>query len=711
MNPLDLWGGVECSTVRIGDELRDQCRETGHFDRLQDLDAIAALGIRTLRYPILWDTVEGKDGSLDFSWHDQRLARLRELGIRVIGGLVHHGSGPRRTNVLDADWPAKLGAYAAKVAERYPWIDTWVPVNEPLTTSRFACLYGHWYPHRHSLEDMARSLLIQCEGIAQAMRAIRAVNPAALLMVTEDLGKTFATRPLRHQARHENRRRWLTLDLLTGHLTRDHPLLDIFERAGIAEERLRGFDSGETVPDLIGVDHYLTSERYLDHRVQLYPKIEPGGNGKQTYVDLEAVRVPRLAGRVGPAHRLREIWRRYRIPLVFGEVHHGCSRDEQLRWFDQVWRETEQVRAEGVDVRAVTLWALFGTVDWRSLLTRREGRYDAGAFDIRSPEPRPTIIAKAAAAYARNERFDHPALDSEGWWRRPPRTYAALHSGRSVHSARGRPILITGATGTLGHAFARICRHRGLAHVVTDRSVLDIADAASIESALDAHQPWAVVNAAGFVRVIEAEHRREECFRANAEGPARLAEACRAKGLPLVTFSSDLVFDGSLGRAYLEPDAAAPATAYGQSKAEGEQRVLAAHHDALVIRSSAFFGPWDRYNFLYETLRRLARGEEAEASATRIVSPTYVPELVQATLDLLLDEASGLWHVANEGAVSFHELAREVADRAGFDKSLIRLAETEAADTSLASQRGLLLQPLDKALAKFVDEAETLTFP
>ena len=98
------------------------------------------------------------------------------------------------------------------------------------------------------------------------------------------------------------------------------------------------------------------------------------------------------------------------------------------------------------------------------------------------------------------------------------------------------------------------------------------------------------------------------------------------------------------------------------------------------------------------------------ASATRIVSPTYVPDLVQATLDLLLDEASGLWHVANEGAVSFHDLACEAADRAGFDRRRIRLAETEPADTSLSSERGLLLPPLDKALATFLKEAETLAF-
>ena len=246
--------------------------------------------------------------------------------------------------------------------------------------------------------------------------------------------------------------------------------------------------------------------------------------------------------------------------------------------------------------------------------------------------------------------------------------------------------------------------------MLTDRGSLDIADPASVDSAINAHKPWAIVNAAGFVRVIEAEARREECFRANAEGPGHLAEACRTKGLPLVTFSSDLVFDGSLGRAYVEPDAAAPSTAYGASKAEGEKRVLTSHGDALIIRSSAFFGPWDRYNFLYETLRRLAHGEEVEASPSRIVSPTYVPELVQAALDLLLDEASGLWHVANEGAVSFHDLACDAADRAGFDRRRIRITEGEPVDTSLASERGLLLRPLDQALASFIKDAETLTF-
>ncbi|MBA3730464.1 MAG: dTDP-4-dehydrorhamnose reductase, partial [Sphingomonas sp.] len=118
---------------------------------------MAELGIRAVRYPILWETVAPEVPSeLDFSWHDPRLERLRELGIKVIGGLVHHGSGPRYTHLLDPDFPDLLASYAARVARRYPWIEAWTPVNEPLTTARFSCLYGHWYPHQRSLGAMFR---------------------------------------------------------------------------------------------------------------------------------------------------------------------------------------------------------------------------------------------------------------------------------------------------------------------------------------------------------------------------------------------------------------------------------------------------------------------------------------------------------------------------------------------------------------------------
>ena len=717
-SPLELWGGIECSVVRVGDDYRNQIVDTGHASRLADIDAMAELGIKAVRYPILWETIAPETPTeLDFRWHDERLKRLRKHGIRVIAGLVHHGSGPRYTNLLDPGFADMLAQFADKVARRYPWIDAWNPVNEPMTTARFSCLYGHWYPHLTDMDSTFRALVNECLAIKRAMDSIRAVIPDALLIPTEDVGKTFATEPLQYQAQHENERRWLTFDLLTGRVVPGHPFYRWLRNKAASEEVLAELATGAARPDVLGFDHYLTSERWLDHRVERYPAVEPGSNGRDRYVDVEAVRIGTLSRQLGPGLRLKETWERYGIPIAITEVHHGCTRDEQLRWLHQVWTEAEEARAAGVDVRAVTLWAMFGMMDWRSLLTRREGAYDVGGFDARSETPRPTLLAKTAARLGRGERIDHPVLDLPGWWKRPGRTLARpdYHMLPSGASTQARPILVTGATGTLGQAFARICAHRGLAHVLTSRAELDITDENSIAAAIERHKPWAIINAAGFVRTWEADEKFDECLAINATGPELLGRACKAAGIPLVSFSSDLVFDGKLGRPYAERDRPAPVCPYGRSKAEAEQRLLAVDADALIVRTSAFFGPWDRHNFLFNTIERLKRGEEVVASATTFVSPTYVPDLVHATLDLLLDQEKGIWHLTNQGAVSWHELAREAATLASLDRSAIHLVRSEddgePADTSLTSTRGLLLRSLDSALSDFARHSETLALP
>ncbi|WP_245409699.1 family 1 glycosylhydrolase [Allosphingosinicella vermicomposti] len=698
---LELWGGVECSVVRVGDGWRDELAETGHSLRADDIDLIADLGVTAVRYPILWERIAPEDpDQLDFTWTDERLGRLRARGVRVIGGLCHHGSGPHYTDLLDPAFPKKLANFAARVAERYPWIEDWTPVNEPLTTARFSALYDHWYPHARDFGSFLRALAFQCHGVLKAMRAIRSINPSARLIQTEDLGKTFSTAPLRYQAAHENERRWLSFDLLCGRVCPGHAFHDWMLKSGVPATLLDDLASGEARPDLIGINHYLTSERFLDHRVELYPDVEPGGNGRDIYIDAEAVRVGRLDGKAGFEHRLREAWQRYKIPLAITEVHHGCTRDEQLRWFVEVWNTAGQLRGEGVDLRAVTVWSLFGNVDWRSLLTRREGVYDVGAFDARAPTPRPTILASAARAFATGQTFDHPVLDLPGWWRRPERLYP--WNGRKLGCGPGRKLLITGATGTLGRAFSRIAEHRGLPNCLTSRSELDLCDAQSIRRAQDEHRPWAIINAAGFVRVADAERERDACFAANSLGPQRLAEACAEAGVPFVTFSSDLVFNGRAGP-YWEDDPLDPLGVYGLSKADGEGRVLSISGDALMIRTAAFFGPWDEYNFAWAILNGLARGEPVGACPNTVVSPTYVPDLCHATLDLLIDGEKGVWHLTNQGSLSWHEFARRIADRAGYDGSLIApVPSGEGANTALISRCGALLRPVDHAIDDFV---------
>ena len=120
-SPLEMWAGIECTVNRVGDRWLDQLERCGHAQRLADVDLVADLGVRAVRYPVLWERTS-PDGVPDWSWPDARLHRLRERGVEPIVGLVHHGSGPRGTSLLDDGFPEALARYARQVAERYPWV-------------------------------------------------------------------------------------------------------------------------------------------------------------------------------------------------------------------------------------------------------------------------------------------------------------------------------------------------------------------------------------------------------------------------------------------------------------------------------------------------------------------------------------------------------------------------------------------------------------
>ena len=420
--PLELWGGVECTVNRVGDVYYDQLARTGHAARLDDLDRIAALGVRRLRYPVLWErTAPRRLEDADWNWPDERLARLQELSVDPIVGFVHHGSGPAHTSLLDPAFPELLAAYAAAVARRYPWVEHYTPVNEPLTTARFSALYGHWYPHARDDGSFVRALLNETRATVLAMRAIRAVNPTARLVQTEDYACTMSTPELRYQADFENERRWLGFDLLCGRVRPGHPLWRWLRTAGASTRELTWFEANAMPPDVIGLDYYVVSERYLDGDLDAYPRAHHGGNGRHAYADIEAVRVEGLSP-TGHREVLLQAWRRYGLPVAITEAHlGGMDIADQMRWLSEAGRGAHEARAEGADVRAVTAWALFGLVDWHNLLTRCDDEYERGAFDAAYNPPRPTALAWLIGELAAGRAPEHPALAGLGWWRRPER--------------------------------------------------------------------------------------------------------------------------------------------------------------------------------------------------------------------------------------------------------------------------------------------------
>jgi dTDP-4-dehydrorhamnose reductase len=185
-----------------------------------------------------------------------------------------------------------------------------------------------------------------------------------------------------------------------------------------------------------------------------------------------------------------------------------------------------------------------------------------------------------------------------------------------------------------------------------------------------------------------------------------LAEACARTRIRLLTFSTDLVFDGLSDRPYLESDSVSPLNVYGKSKAESERILSRDFPGCLIIRTSSFFGSWDGHNFLARCLASLRKGETVKAADDLMVSPTYVPDLANACLDLLLDAEKGIWHLTNAGAITWAGIARYAAAFLGskadsvlaMPARILFPAAVRPRYSVLGSERGWLLPDLESSL-------------
>lgn len=669
-----IWGGIECTINRVGKDMMDQLELAGYYNRGTDMKDILGLGFKAIRYPVLWEKYQPQPGAvIDWSIADKDLSLIRENDTIPIIGLLHHGSGPAFTNLLDDNFPNLFAAYAEKVARHFPWVENYTPINEPLTTARFSGLYGFWHPHKINDVSFAKILLNELKAIVLSMQLIRKIQPAAKLVQTEDLGKTYSTPLLAYQAAFENQRRWLSFDILFGRVNETHPLWNYFMRLGIKAEDLRFFLDNPCTPDIIGVNHYITSERFLDEKLNNYPASTHGGNGIHSYADVEAVRVTVVREPSGLEVLLKEIYARYQTTVGITEVHMHCTREEQLRWLDEVINTAVKLKHAGVDIIAVTAWALLGSHGWNRLLTGGPGEYETGAFDISSGKLRPTAIAAYISGLSRGSHSEMitALLESPGWWKRPERFLTQEKIKQLTVNSRIKPVLIVGKNGTLGKAFSKICTSRYINHVLLGRDNVDICNSGEIENIIRIYDPSCIINTAGYVHVDEAETEKEKCYRENFLGPQKLAILCERYGIKLVSFSSDLVFDGESKVPYKESDAPHALNIYGQSKILAELFLSNVNPSSLIIRTSAFFGPWDKYNFLTNLLTRTSCNEYVEVSTDIIISPTYIPHLVNASLDLLIDDERGIWHLSNKAACSWYEFATMAATYAGINTDFI----------------------------------------
>jgi dTDP-4-dehydrorhamnose reductase len=258
----------------------------------------------------------------------------------------------------------------------------------------------------------------------------------------------------------------------------------------------------------------------------------------------------------------------------------------------------------------------------------------------------------------------------------------------------------------------KACERRTIPYVALSRQDINILDEKSIKAVIDHYKPWAVINATGYVKVDDAESNYVECHAVNAVAPALLAGICNSSGIRLMTFSSDLVFDGNKKLPYHEADDVSPLNIYGKTKAEGESKVQSLCSSSLIIRTSAFFGPWDKYNFVYHVLDSVKNGHSITVPDDVMVSPTYVPDLTDTALDLFIDEEAGIWHLSNDGMLTWSEFSRSIVERSGGDGAkIISLSHTEMGWKAprplfsvLQSEKGVRLPTLDDALVRYFEQ-------
>lgn len=232
-------------------------------------------------------------------------------------------------------------------------------------------------------------------------------------------------------------------------------------------------------------------------------------------------------------------------------------------------------------------------------------------------------------------------------------------------------VLLTGAGGQLGRHLAPLLADRF--ELVTsargggDRPC-DLKEEAALENLLDEVRPDIVVNPAAWTAVDAAEDHEDAAARLNQWLPARLADWCRSHDALLVHYSTDYVFSGNPGRAWLENDVPQPLSVYGRTKQAGEQEIRRSGARALVLRTAWLYSALPG-NFVSAILRRAARGEDLRVVDDQFGSPTWAGSLAQVTLDLLhageLERNEPMMlHAADRGQLSWYEFARMAVDMA-----------------------------------------------
>lgn len=274
-------------------------------------------------------------------------------------------------------------------------------------------------------------------------------------------------------------------------------------------------------------------------------------------------------------------------------------------------------------------------------------------------------------------------------------------------------VLITGIHGQLGLAFQQKFICEGIPFWGTDRTTCNITKREQVEQVLDAHRPSVLINCAAYNFVDEAQEDQAAAFEVNCDAVKILAQACRARGIKFVHYSTDYVFDGKKGGLYTEEDATNPLNVYGLSKYEGEAAALASSNDNLVFRTSWVYGKGQQ-NFLFKVSQWAQKSREIKVSADEVSVPTYVEDIVGVTLKALEKKITGLYHLTSKGHASRCEWARAFLKASGlatlvipvpmsfFSLKAVRPSFSAMSNQKISKELGVQIPSWQEGVEKYV---------
>ena len=203
-----------------------------------------------------------------------------------------------------------------------------------------------------------------------------------------------------------------------------------------------------------------------------------------------------------------------------------------------------------------------------------------------------------------------------------------------------------------------------------DKEEIDITSADDCAKAIEETAPQIVINAAGYTNVDGCENAKEECFTVNAEALKNIAAACHRKNIRIIHFSTDYVFNGTVGaglpRPYKEDDECDPINAYGASKLAGERYLQTLAQNYIIIRTAWLYGVNGK-NFVRTILEKAKTTPRLTVVDDQRGSPTHTKDLA-AAVDLLIEKnAQGIFHVTNRGSCSWYQFAVKILQEAGID--------------------------------------------